>query len=77
MKNRKNKQTRKKDEGTIEIKGLSSKEVKIVAWLEFYQKYFFTSEDIKQFFSSKNTFYRGIQKLLSKKRIIKLKNGSF
>lgn len=77
MKNRKNKQTENKEKSTIEIRGLSSKEVKIIAWLEFYQTYFFTTENIKQFFSSKNTLYRGVQKLLSKKRIIKLNQNKY
>ena len=74
MKKRKKKQTEK---SIIEIKGLSSNEVKIIAWLEFYQKYFFTSNDIKHFFSNKSTLYRGIQKLLSKKRIIKLNQKKY
>ncbi len=74
MKKSKNKQIEKKE---IEFKGLSPKEVKIIAWLEFYQKYFFTSDNIKQFFSSKNTLYRGIQKLLTKKRIIKLNQNKY
>ena len=61
----------------FKIKGLSQREVEIIAWLEFYQKYFFTSKDIKQFFNSKNTLYRGIQKLLAKKRIIKLNQNKY
>ena len=77
MKNKMNKQEKNIEEGTIEIRGLSSKEVKIIAWLEFYQKYFFTSEDIKQFFSNKNTSYGWIQKLLNKKLIIKLNQNKY
>ncbi len=60
-----------------EIRGLSSREVKLIAWLEFYQKYFFTSKDIEQFFSNKNTLYRGIQKLLTKRRIIKINKKKY
>lgn len=60
-----------------EIKGLSKREVKIIAWLEFYQKYFFKKEEISSFFSNKNTLYRGIQKLLAKKRIIKLNKDKY
>lgn len=60
-----------------EIKGLSQREVKIIAWLEFYQKYFFKSNDVASFFSNKNTLYRGIQKLLAKKRIIKLNQNKY
>jgi predicted transcriptional regulator of viral defense system len=59
------------------IRGLSQREVEIVASLEFYQKYFFKSEDIKQFFSNKNTLYRGIQKLLAKRRIIKINQNKY
>jgi len=60
-----------------EIKGLSSREVKIIAWLEFYQKYFFTSVEIEQFFSNKMVLYKGIKKLLGKKRIIKLNQNKY
>ena len=59
------------------IKGLSEREVKIIAWLEFYKKYFFSSKDIEQFFKGKNILYRGIQKLLSKKRIIKINQNRY
>ncbi len=61
----------------FDIKGLSQREVKIIAWLEFYQKYFFSSKDIEQFFSNKTTFYKGIKKLLEKKRIIKLNQNKY
>jgi predicted transcriptional regulator of viral defense system len=61
----------------VEIKGLSKREVQIIASLEFNQKYFFTKEDIKDFFSNKNTLYRGIQKLLAKKRIIKINQKKY
>ncbi len=59
------------------IKGLSRREVEIIAWLEFYKKYFFTSKEVTKFFKNKNTLYRGIQKLLSKKRIIKLNQNKY
>jgi len=73
MKNKKTKEKRNE----IQIKGLSQREVQIISWLEFYQKYFFTSKDIKQFFKNKNTLYRSIQKLLSKKRIIKINQNKY
>jgi predicted transcriptional regulator of viral defense system len=60
-----------------EIKGLSPREVKLIAWLEFYQKYFFSSKDIKHFFINKATLYKGIKKLLQKKRIIKLAQNRY
>lgn len=59
------------------IAGLSSKEVSIISWLEFYQKYFFTSEDIKFSFDNKRALYRVIGKLLKKKRIIKLNQNKY
>jgi len=74
---KKNKQTENRKKRVIKLSGLSSKEVEIIAWLEFYQKYFFTSNDIKQFFNTKNTLYRGIQKLLTKKRIVKLNQNKY
>lgn len=60
-----------------EIKGLSQKEVKIIAWIEFYQKYFFTSNDIEQFFTSKSIFYNFIKRLVKKKRIIKINKNKY
>ena len=59
------------------IKGLSKIEVEIVAWLEFYKNYFFRANDIKQFFKTRGTLYRGIQRLLAKKRIIKLNQSKY
>ncbi len=61
----------------FEIEGLSSREVKIIAWLEFYQKYFFTSNEIEFFFSNKMALYKGIKKLLAKKRIIKINQNKY
>lgn len=77
MKKQKNKKKQEPDGNVTEIKGLSSREVKIIAWLEFYQKYFFYSKDIEKFFNNKNTLYRGIQKLLAKKRIIKINQNKY
>ena len=61
----------------VKIIGLSSKEMEIIAWLEFYQKYFFTIEDIKHFFKDKKQRYNSIQRLLHKKRIIKLNKDKY
>jgi len=77
MKNKKNKPRQELADNVTEIKGLSAREVKIIAWLEFYQKYFFTSKEIEHFFNNKNTLYRGIQKLLAKKRIIKINQNKY
>ncbi len=66
---KKNTNNNKSEKG---IMPLSQKEVEIIAWLEFYQKYFFTIKDIEQFFKNTKQRYNIIQKLLKKKRIIKL-----
>jgi len=79
MKNRKIKFNQEKIEikEVAKIAGLSSKEVSVISWLEFYQKYFFTSNDISFFFDEKRTLYRIIGKLLKKKRIIKLNKNKY
>jgi len=59
------------------IRSLSQKEVEIIAWLEFYQKYFFTIKDISQFFKNKKQRYNIIQKLIQKKRIINLNKEKY
>ncbi len=59
------------------IKGLSSRETTIVAWLESYQKYFFTVQDIQHFFKDKMQRYNTIKNLLKKKRIIKINKNKY
>lgn len=59
------------------IKSLSQKEVEIIAWLEFYKKYFFTIKDIEQFFRDKSQRYNTIKSLLKKKRIVKLNKEKY
>ncbi|MBI2672335.1 hypothetical protein HYX16_05355, partial [Candidatus Woesearchaeota archaeon] len=61
----------------IEIKGLSKIEVKIIAWLEFYQRYFFTIKDIEPFFEDNFQRYNTIKSLVKKKRIIKLNKNKY
>ena len=61
----------------VEIKGLSQKEVQVIAWLEFYQKYFFTSREIQSFFKTKAMLYNFIKRLVKKKRIIKLNQNKY
>ncbi len=74
MKN-KNKTTKVKNDE--KIAGLSQREVKIIAWLEFYQKYFFTIKDIEQFFKNKSQRYNTIKHLLKKNRIVKLNKEKY
>jgi predicted transcriptional regulator of viral defense system len=61
----------------ISIKGLSKREVEIIAWLEFNKKYFFTIADVAHFFKNKKQRYNFIQKLIHKKRILKLNREKY
>ena len=72
MKNKTNNEKYKKG-----IMPLSQKEVEIIAWLEFYQKYFFIIKDIEHFFADKKQRYNTIQRLLKKKRIVKLNKDKY
>lgn len=78
MEKQKIQQDNKLDIGSgVEIKGLSPREVKVIAWLEFYEKYFFTTEDIKQFFINKAILYDSIKKLVRKRRIVKINKNKY
>lgn len=59
------------------IRGLSGREVEIIAWLEFHKKYFFISKDITHFFKTKMILYSAIKKLMKKGRIIKLNQRKY
>ncbi len=59
------------------IKGLSKREIGIIANLEFDKKYFFTSEDIDKFSKNKTQRYNIIKNLLKKKRIVKLNKKKY
>ena len=61
----------------VKIIGLSSKEIEIIAWLESYQKYFFTIKDIENFFVNTKQRYNFIQRLMKKKRIMKLNRSRY
>jgi len=54
------------------MKGLSQKEIKIISWLEFDNRYFFTSKDIEKFSKDRTQRYNIVKSLIKKKRIIKL-----
>lgn len=54
------------------IKSLSQKEVEIIAWLEFNKKYFFGTAEVAHFFKNKKQRYNVIQRLIQKKRVLKL-----
>ena len=59
------------------MEGLSSKEMGIVSWLEFYDKYFFSSSEIDKFAKNKTQRYNFIKHLVKKKRIIKLNRDRY
>lgn len=59
------------------LKGISKKEIEIISWLEFEQKYFFTSEDIEKFSKNITQRYNIIKNLLKKKRIVKLNKTKY
>jgi len=59
------------------MKGLSKREVKVIAWLEFNNKYFFEISDIKRFFKKKTQIYDFIKRLVRKKRIIKINRNKY
>ena len=54
------------------MKGLSEKEIRIVAFLEFNKKYFFNASEIESFCKDKIQRYNLIKNLLKKGRIVKL-----
>ena len=59
------------------IKSLSESEVRIIAELEFNNKYYFTREDISSYFNSKSKLNYTIHRLISKKRILKLSRNKY
>ncbi len=59
------------------IRPLSKKEVEVIAWLEFEEKYFFTIQDIEHFFKNRKQRYNFIQRLMEKKRIVKLNKQKY
>lgn len=63
--------------GNVIMKGLSSKEMQVIAELEFNKKYFFSREDIKHNFNSESSMRHTIHKLLEKKRIISLNKNKY
>ena len=60
-----------------EIRGLSKKEIEIVSWLEFDERYFFTSSDIDCFMDNRTQRYNVIRSLAKKGRIIKLNRSKY
>ncbi|MBI5635443.1 hypothetical protein HY993_00595 [Candidatus Micrarchaeota archaeon] len=59
------------------IFGLSSKELEVISFLEFGEKYYFTRTDVKNFFKNANLLSFYLHKLMKKKRIIKLNRRKY
>lgn len=59
------------------MKGLSKKEIKIVADLEFRKKYYFTTEDITHHFKNKRQMINIVYTLRKKGRLIKLNKHKY
>jgi len=59
------------------MQGLSKKEMEIVSWLEFYKKYFFTSEEVDKFAKNKAQRYNIIKSLAKKNRIVKINKTKY
>ncbi len=59
------------------MKGLSGKEIEMVSFLEMNEKFFFTREDVKRFFSSGNEMNVYIHNLKKKGRIIRINRSKY
>ncbi len=59
------------------LKGLSEREVRVIADLEFREKRFFTRDDVKHHFDSDSKVSYFIHRLKTKKRIVKLNRNKY
>ena len=59
------------------MKGISAKEMKVIAELEFYQKYYFTKKDIKHHFDNSNRIKDFVYRLKKKGRIVRLNRSKY
>lgn len=59
------------------MKGLSKKEIKVIADLEFQKKYYFTTDNIKDHFKNKKQMINTVYTLRKKARIIKLNRNKY
>lgn len=59
------------------MKGLSKKEIKVIADLEFRRKYYFTREDIRSHFDNERQMINTIYTLRKKGRIVKLNRNKY
>ena len=61
----------------VTMEGLSKKELEIVSFLELKEKFFFTKEDVKQFFRNENEMNVYIHRLKKKRRIFRLNKAKY
>jgi len=59
------------------MKGLSDQEIKVISELEFYEKYYFTKDDIKHHFDSPKKIKDFIYHLRKKGRIVKINRRKY
>jgi len=67
----------KNKEQNAEVKGISSKEIKIIAELEFNEKKYFRREDIQHLFKNKKEMTNAIYNLAKKERIVALNRNKY
>lgn len=61
----------------LHMKGLSNQEIKVIAELEFSQKYYFTKEDIIHHFDNPKEIKDFIYRLRKKERIVRINRGKY
>lgn len=59
------------------MKGLSKKEIQVIADLEFRKRYYFTIEDIRKHFKNKKQMVNTIYSLRRKERIVSLNKNKY
>ena len=67
----------KNKEQNAEVKGISSKEIKIIAEIEFNEKKYFRREDIQHLFKNKKEMTNAIYNLAKKERIVALNRNKY
>lgn len=61
----------------LQMKGISNQEIKVIAELEFYQRYYFTKEDIMHHFDDPKEIKDFIYRLNKKGRIVRLNRRKY
>lgn len=67
----------KNEEREVTLKGISHKEIKIIAELEFHEKRYFRREDIKHLFKNKKEMTNVIYNLVKKGRFVRLNKNKY